>query len=317
MGFQNGTTALTVYQTTQAAAITRELLERFAFRSIDETADVQSVGLVPFDTPLDPSSWLMAQSESGYFTLFCLRVDTRRIPGAVLKKHLTEAFAKERESMAKAFISKDRKREIKERVTLQLLARTEPAPAIVDVAVDRMSGRVFFGSTATKMKDTFEALWFAMTGEKLIEQTPETLLDDPFGEGLGVRFLTAAYHDGIKLDGGGTLLTVENKATLHSAMTTVAVTTDDLGNVGEAVKQLAGAQVVKAKIHIEHQEDHFDLTLTPDFGMAGIKLPKTAPKADDDDPDGVILERLYLLGQVVDVLHRALRETVKVEEKAA
>jgi len=316
MGFQSGTTALTVYQTTQGNTITDELLQKFAFLPIDGMAQERGEGLVPFYTPLDPTSWPQTQSSAGYFTLFCLRVDTRRIPGAVMKKHLAEAFIKECETAGKAFISKARKREIKERVKLQLLSRTEPAPAIVDVAVDRMSGRVFFGSVTTKMKETFEALWFAMMGEKLVEQTPETLLEDPFGEGLGVRFLTAAYHDGIKIDGGQTLLTVENKATLHSTMTTVAVTADDLGNVGEAVKQLAGAQVVKAKVHIERQEDHYDLTLTPDFGMTGVKLPKTEPKTDDDDPDGVILERLYLLGQVVDVLHRALRETVKVEKAA-
>jgi len=316
MGFQLGTIALTVYQTTQGNAITDELLQKFAFIPIDGTAQERGEGLTPFDTPLDPASWPMAHNFAGYFALFCLRVDTRRVPGAVMKKHLAEAFAKECESAAKAFISKTRKSEIKEQVKLRLLAKTEPAPSIVDVAVDLMSGRVFFGSVSSKAKETFEALWFAMMGEKLVEQTPETLLEDPFGEGFGVRFLTAAYHDGIKIDGGETLLTVENKATLHSTMTTVAVTTDDLGNVGEAVKQLAGAQVVKAKVHVERQEDHYDLTLTPDFGMTGIKLPKTEPKADDDDPDGVILERLYLLGQVVDVLHRALRETVKVEKAA-
>lgn len=318
MGFQSGTTALTVYQTTLGNQITDELLQRFAFLPIDGTAQERGEGLVPFDTPLDPNSWPMAQNFAGYFALFCLRVDTRRIPGAVMKKHLAEAFAKEKEAIAatgKKFISKNRKSEIKEQVKLRLLTKTEPAPSLVDVAVDRMSGRVFFGSVTAKMKETFEALWFAMTGERLIEQTPETLLEDPLGEGLGIRFLTAAYHDGIHMDNGAEIV-VEKRATIRSVTTTVSISADDLGNAGEAVKQLVAAEVTKAKIGIEYDGLSYGLTLTPGFGMTGIKLPKTEPKADDDDPDGVILERLYLLGQVVDVLHRALRETVKVEKAA-
>ncbi|EHJ49565.1 exonuclease RdgC [Solidesulfovibrio carbinoliphilus subsp. oakridgensis] len=319
MSFKRGTTALTVYQTTQAGQITGELLQRFALLSIDGTADERGQGLVPFDTPLDHASWPMAQNFAGQFALFCLRVDTRRIPAAVMKKHLAEAMSKEKEAMVadgKAFISKDRKREIKDRVKLQLLARTEPAPAIVEVAVDRTSGRVFFGSTAIKMKDTFEALWFAMTGERLVEQTPETILEDPYGVGHGVALLTAAYNGGLHLDNGMEIV-VEKKATIRSATTTMAVTAVDLDNVGEAVKQLTAVEITKAKIGIEYDGNSFDLTVTPDLGMTGIKLPKTQPKAEEgDDPDALLLERLYLLGQVVDVLHRALRETVVAEEAA-
>lgn len=315
MGFLKGTTALTVYQTTQADQVTDALLQRVAFLPIDQTSEERGQGVVPFYAPLDPKSWPMAQNFAGQFALFCLRVDTRRIPGAVMKKRLAEAFAKELEAAGKAFISKKRKHEIKEQVKLRLLTKTEPAPAIVDVAVDRLSGRVFFGSTGVKMKETFEALWYAMTGEKLVEQTPEMLLEDPIGEGFGVRFLTAAYHDGLHLDNGAEIV-VEKKATIRSVTTTVSITADDLGNAGEAVKQLVAAQVTKARVGIEYGGLSFDLTLTPDFGMTGIKLPKTQPKTEDDDPDGAILERLYLLGQVVDVLHRALRETVKVEKAA-
>lgn len=318
MSFKKGATALTVYQTTQAGQITDELLQRFALLPIDGTADQRGQGLVPFDTPLDHASWPMAQNFAGQFALFCLRVDTRRIPAAVMKKHLAEAIAKEKEAMAatgKAFISKDRKREIKEQVKLRLLTRTEPAPAIAEVAVDRMSGRVFFGSTATKMKDTFEALWFAMTGEKLVEQTPEILLDDPFGVGHGVILLTAAYNGGLHLDNGAEIV-IEQKATIRSVTTTMAVTADDLGSVGEAVKQLAAVEITKAKVGIEYDGFSFDLTVTPDLGMVGIKLPKTESQREGDDQDALILERLYLLGQVVDVLHRALRETVKAEKAA-
>lgn len=319
MSFKKGATALTVYQTTQASQITDELLQRFALLLIDGTADERGQGLVPFDTPLDHTSWPMAQNFAGHFALFCLRVDTRRIPAAVMKKHLTEAMAKEKESMAatgKVFISKDRKREIKEQVKLRLLTRTEPAPAVVEVAVDRMSGRVFFGSTAAKMKDTFVGLWFAMTGERLAEQTPETLLEDPYGVGHGVALLTAAYNGGLHLDNGAEIV-IERKATIRSVTTTMAVTAVDLGNVGEAVKQLAAVEITKAKIGIEYDGDSFDLTVTPDLGMTGIKLPKTQPKAEEgDDQDALLLERLYLLGQVVDVMHRALRETVKVEKAA-
>ena len=91
-------------------------LRQFAFRDIDDLPEMQAYGWVCFEDMLD-SEWRTAPPHKGAYLLFSLRLDTRRIPAAVIKKHLTLALKAEKEKMqeqGKKFISRERKKELKE-----------------------------------------------------------------------------------------------------------------------------------------------------------------------------------------------------------
>lgn len=161
-----------------------ERLVKHAFQDIDHTADERSFGWVCADDYLD-SRWQASPPEKGHFFVFSLRLDTRRVSPAVFKKHVALA---EREFLAsitdpdKRFISKDRKREIREQVMLKLRARALPVPAVFEAAWDLRSHTVYLASTNSKVRSLFEDL-FTLTFELALEPlTPFFLAARMLGE---------------------------------------------------------------------------------------------------------------------------------------
>lgn len=81
--------------------------------------------------------WRSAPPEKGAYLAFALRLDTRRIPPAVLKKYVTIALREEEgriKEQGKKFIARDRKNELRDQVKLRLMGRFLPIPAVFDVA---------------------------------------------------------------------------------------------------------------------------------------------------------------------------------------
>ncbi|MFW6054437.1 MAG: recombination-associated protein RdgC [Thermodesulfobacteriota bacterium] len=135
-----------------------DLLQEHCFRDIDKSSEERSFGWVSIDNMLD-NSWSEAPVYKGEYLAFALRVDTRRIPPAVFKKHyqitLEEALNKAKEQ-GKKFIGREQKKELKEQVRLRLLTRTLPVPAVFDVIWNSRINRVYFASTQAKMRSLFE-----------------------------------------------------------------------------------------------------------------------------------------------------------------
>ena len=176
-------------------SLLREVPKRLqdnAFRDIDATTDERSWGWCNMDNMLD-MDWAESPPEKGHYMCFSLRLDTRRIPPAVFKKHCMMALAKELEQAkaeGKAFIPKDRRREIKDQVMLRLRARSLPVPAVFDAVWNTQSGRILLACTNAKAKTMFEdhfELSFGLTLEPL---TPFFLAMDMLGEAAASRLET-------------------------------------------------------------------------------------------------------------------------------
>ncbi len=173
-------------------ALWREIPQRLkdnAFKDIDATTDERSFGWCNLDNMLD-LEWAESPPEKGHFLCFSLRLDTRRIPPAVFKKHCMIALAQElgvAKAEGKAFISKDRRREIKDQVMLRLRARSLPVPAVFDAVWNTQSGRVLFLGTNSKAKELFEEQFEASFGLELEALTPFALGLDMLGEGAASR----------------------------------------------------------------------------------------------------------------------------------
>ena len=148
------------------------LLKRYAFRDIDTLpAEERSFGWTSFDDMLD-LEWLIAPPEKGAYLAFALRLETRRVPPAVLKKHYALALREEKQRVAeqgKQFISRERRKELKEQVQLRLMRYFLPIPAIFDVIWATDSGLVYFASTQRKILDMFEE-YFVKCFELPLEQ---------------------------------------------------------------------------------------------------------------------------------------------------
>ncbi|PKN09937.1 MAG: hypothetical protein CVU73_03075 [Deltaproteobacteria bacterium HGW-Deltaproteobacteria-8] len=164
-----------------------------AFRDIDATTDERSWGWCNIDNMLD-MEWAESPPEKGHYLCFSLRLDTRRIPPAVFKKHCMIALAGELEQAkaeGKAFISKDRRREIREMVMLRLRARSLPVPAVFDAVWNMQTGRILFASTNAKAKTLFEDHFNLSFGLTLEPLTPFFLAASMLGGDAAISRLEA------------------------------------------------------------------------------------------------------------------------------
>jgi DNA recombination-dependent growth factor C len=136
-------------------------LKKNKFKDIDQNTDERSFGWTSFDDMLD-SAWNQETPHKAHYIAFALRLDTRRIPPAVMKKHFRLALdqaKKELEEKGQKFISRDQKNEIKANVRLKLFARTLPIPAVFDVVWDTSRNIIYLASTSPKVKELFEDIF--------------------------------------------------------------------------------------------------------------------------------------------------------------
>ena len=177
MGFASVSCSFTRYRVLehpQAALWTQipELLKRHAFQDIDELpGELRSFGWTSFEDMLD-TEWTIAPPEKGAYLTFALRLETRRIPPAVLKKHYAITLREEKRRMSeqgKLFISRERKQDLREQIQLRLMRHFLPVPALFDVIWVMDSGLVYFASTHRKILDIFEE-YFVKCFEIPLEQ---------------------------------------------------------------------------------------------------------------------------------------------------
>ena len=101
MSFQKASTSFTRFRIIDDIpadlwASIPEKLRQYAFIDIDDIAEERASGWTNFDDMLD-TEWRQSPPEKGDFLTFSLRLDTRRIPPAVLRKHVRLALRDEEE----------------------------------------------------------------------------------------------------------------------------------------------------------------------------------------------------------------------------
>jgi len=160
-----------------------DLLQQFAFQEIERSNAERGFGWVSFEDFLD-TEWHTAPPSKGEFIAFALRLDTRRIPPAVFKKHYQLALADLQETMrqkGQKYVTRSQKQELKEQVKLRLLSQTLPIPAVFDVVWNTASNRIYFGSIQGKVRTLFEELFAETFGLQLEPLTPFALAEALLG----------------------------------------------------------------------------------------------------------------------------------------
>lgn len=162
------------------------------FRSIEDSAEEQSEGWTCTDTPDEPSFEVPQRFWRDRYLFFSYRRDQRRIPSALLKSHVGRAegeYLAKRPELKRP--SKREREEIAERVKLQLLARSLPAPSTIDLAWQMDQGVLTLFSSSSKAMERFEEL-FSKSFENLRPQLiypysrALALLDDAAREQLAL-----------------------------------------------------------------------------------------------------------------------------------
>lgn len=132
-------------------------LKQFAFQDIDDIPEERAWGWVSFEDMLDVD-WRSAPPDKGAYLAFAFRLDTRRIPPAVLKKHVMMAMREEEhriKEQGKKFIGRERKSELRDQVRLRLMGRFLPIPSVFDVVWATETNTVYLTSVQTKLIELF------------------------------------------------------------------------------------------------------------------------------------------------------------------
>ena len=259
------------------------------------------------------TEWRTAPPQKGNYFTFSLRLDTRRIPPAIIKKQLSLAMKAEKEKLeaqGKKFISRERKKELKEQVLLRLRQRFLPTPAEFNVVWEPDRNEVWFASTQGKMIDLFMEA-FLNSFELHLEQIEpyslaEGLLDDvemgKLDSSESTRFTGEPGSDGLML---GNVLGEEFLTWLwfQSDVAPGAFVDKD----GQPFS-----------VRLEKDELAFQLTLSADdFTLGSMKLPKVEKPAEDEDPDAMLLERFYMMEVCLGLLESLYATFLRLRLSAA
>lgn len=194
MGFANSSCSFSRFRIVDAVddALINAIpdrLRRFAFTDIEDMPEMQAAGWVSYEDMLD-TAWEIAPPHKGEYAVFSLRLDTRRIPAGVIKKHVALAIKEEKARLAEnnqKFVSRERKKELREQVMLKLRERFLPVPAEFNVLWNLRTGAVWFASIQAKMIDLFMES-FLSTFELHLEQlTPYALATEILGEDIAAK----------------------------------------------------------------------------------------------------------------------------------
>ena len=317
----------------------RGKLLQFVFRSIDDVPEKQAFGWTNFDDMLD-TTWQNSPPEKAEYIALGFRIDSRRIPGAVLKKTFRLALEEEKRRMSeqgKNFISRERKREIKEQVTLRLRARVLPVPEFYQAVWDVKAGTILLNTAAVGKIDLFCQLFTNTFGLHLEQVTPHSLAVEAFPDKeealagiepavfadghpsdvskdmdslLGADFLTWLWYrsdtaPGAFADRQGApfAVSMEQRIVVEGGKGGARETTSvsgPLASMREAYTGLAdGKKVTRALLRIE-AEGTWQVTLkAEDANLYSLRTPRLDKSDGDEDPDALLLEKIYLIEKCI------------------
>lgn len=148
-----------------------EQIEKRSFKDIDDTLDEFSVGWVSVGDMFD-SKFAYGSYAAGDYVALSMRVDERKVPGAVLKKFAAKEEARIKEEKELRRLGRTLRLEIKERIKAELMRKSPPVPAVYDLCWNVPQGTVLFFSNGRKPLALLEELFKESFGLSLVMQVP-------------------------------------------------------------------------------------------------------------------------------------------------
>jgi hypothetical protein len=154
-----------------------EQIKKRSFKDIDDTLDELSIGWVAVGDMFD-SRFAYGSYAAGDYVALSMRVDERKVSGAVLKKFAAkeEARIKEevqiREGKELRRLGRTLRLEIKERIKAELMRKSPPVPAIYDFCWNVPKGTALFFSNGRNQIERLEELFKETFGLSLVMQVP-------------------------------------------------------------------------------------------------------------------------------------------------
>lgn len=146
-------------------------LSKDMFRPFQDGSEEERTGWVDWRnlliTPPDPDFLT-----NDRYALFGLRIDTRKIPTALLKAHIDLKLKTLMKEKDLAFVSKEGRISIQDEVKADLLKKVLPTPKVVEVAWDLKGGILITNASSSKAQSALVGLFMKSFGCELQPLVP-------------------------------------------------------------------------------------------------------------------------------------------------
>lgn len=301
-------------------------LKANSFRESRHTTEEKRLGWVSamdiLDTDFNKDDYLL-----GDYLVFSLRADHKMIPPKLFKVRLMEEQRRFMAEHVQTRIGKAAGENLKDKVKLELLSRSEPVPSFHDVLWNIGQNRVYFSSLSDKVADDFVDLFkktFSLGLKRIVPQEYPQLQqnvktdsdDDGAGDfvSIGREFLTWLWFKS-EQRGGQVSLTKTEEVQLH-LLKRVALEAGrgeyaqgvvcsglhaELTEGKEAIRQ--GKKVKEAIIELHRDQNQWEFNFKADtFYFQSMKMPTFDWQEMSEDPSGRLLERIYLIEEAAKTM---------------
>ncbi len=179
MGLLSARTSITCYRVEgslvkPAVETVRKGLQKNVIANIDNQPAEKAAGWTCFETPFAPA-FTGASFLFGTHFVFSLRLDKKTVPPRVIRKYCEERFEKHRAQTGQKILSRNEKKEIKEKVTRELVMRIPATPHTYDLVWNYEAGRLWFFSSLKGANEELETLFLKSFSLRLIRLFPYTI----------------------------------------------------------------------------------------------------------------------------------------------
>lgn len=144
------------------------------FRSFQDGLEEERMGWVDWRNPLitpPEEGWV----EQERFYVFSLRIDTRKVPAALLKAHVDLRLQSLQKEKGLAFIGKEARISLADEVKVELLRKVIPTPKAYEVVWDHKAGQIWTTASSAKAQGALYTLFIKSFGCELHPQVPMVL----------------------------------------------------------------------------------------------------------------------------------------------
>ena len=144
------------------------------FRHFQDGMEEERMGWCDWRNPLitPPDEDWVSQER---FAVFGLRIDTRRVPPALLKAHVDLRLQSLQKEKDLAFIGKEARISLADDVKIELLRKVLPSPKVVEVAWDLKNGILWTTASSSKAQGALASLFIKSFGCEIHPLAPLVL----------------------------------------------------------------------------------------------------------------------------------------------
>ena len=309
-------------------------IRRYAFQDVAANTQEKIMGWTGIENVLDTDFSHASYAWGGYL-LFSLRVDRRTVPPSLLKLRALEAEQQHLKETRRKKIDKVAREQIRENIYQDLLRQLPPTPSFYEVCWSVSDGRLLFTCLSEKVIQDFQDLFkssFDRAPLPFVPWDPQVLDKDTAGkiealQSVGVgsgdpktpgrEFLTWLWFKSEERN-GMIMIPDVGETEIHFVRRLVLESGDgeysesvvcqglhaDLREGREALRQ--GKKIREARLQLTRDAATWEFTFKADrFQFQSLKMPVVMDLDEQqDNRDGRILERIYLLETVVRVMDR-------------